>query len=918
MANTKRKRRKEFELSNSHLLSLGLMGFGFLYILSLASFSIDDLPAWVPFSHTANPTRPAVNFLGPPGATWAGMSFYTIGVTSYLIPAIMIWFGAARLLKKSPISKISLLGFGILLVSGCCLMHYQKWFLQSGPFHISGTGGIIGEYVGDKLVGMTGNVGSFLIMSTAYCAAALLITRVHPGQILQAFIASYKYLKKWRENRIYSKANENDRLLIQKKKLEKEQRRIEKKIGKTIELDQKEQSKEIPKKEKKVDPPIQEDSSEDSLPEEGADIKTDEEVVIAEPKIYDASVRSAEEAKERKPSIAEVLAANKSAANRVNGSEFSAPKEVQFPGYKLPDIDLLNFETQSERKPTDKNLLIQTQKTIVETLDNFNVNVSAGDITRGPTVTRYEIYPSKGLRVNRITALEADIARATKAERINILAPIPGKDTVGIEIANNEKVTVALRELFEDPVFTDPQHKIPIALGKDVYGKTVIGDLAKMPHLLVAGATGAGKSVCINGIIASMLYRFTPDELRFIMIDPKVVEMQVYNNLPHQIVPVVTDSKKVLLALRWVVNEMERRYQLFAKLNLRNFDAFNNREQHDGTESDQNEFFDSNGQSKLDFDSDSEATKDSDLEEDGEWEYEYEEVEVEVEYEEGEKDGQWNEIDSEDSSINQSEDSKPQTHSEDILGDHSANATGSSKEEHLRGKEIVDSVDIADEEKIPERLPYIVVIIDELADLMQTAPADVEQAIARIAQKARAAGIHLIIATQTPRADVVTGIIKANIPSRIAFQVSSSLDSRVILDNKGAEKLVGKGDMLYLPPGSAQLQRAQGALITDQECVSVVDFCSEQASPIFAQEIEDSLNGQSEEDDEVSEEDEKIIEKCLEVIQVERRASTSLLQRRLRLGYTRAARMMDILEMRGIIGPGDGAKPREILVDLAN
>ena len=909
MANTKRKRRKEFELSNSHLLSLGLIGFGFLYLLSLVSFSLNDLPAWVPFSHSANPTRPAINYLGPPGATWAGMSFYTIGVTSYLIPAIMIWFGVARLLKKARTSKIALLGLGILLVSGCCLMHYQKWFLQSGPFNISGTGGIIGEYVGDKFVGMTGNVGSFIIMSAAYCAAALLITRVHPGQILQALVSLYKSLEKWRENRTYSKANENDRLLIQKKKLEKEQRRIEKKIGKTIQLDQKEKSKEA----KKETPPP-EDSSEETVTEKSADIDTEEEVVIAEPKIYDASVRSAEQNTERKPSIAEVLAANKSAGNRVNGSDFSAPKEVEFPGYKLPDIDLLNYESQSDRKPTDKNLLIQTQKTIVETLDNFNVNVTAGDITRGPTVTRYEIYPSKGLRVNRITALEADIARATKAERINILAPIPGKDTVGIEIANNEKVTVALRELFEDPGFTDPQHKIPIALGKDVYGKTVIGDLAKMPHLLVAGATGAGKSVCINGIIASMLYRFTPDELRFIMIDPKVVEMQIYNDLPHQIVPVVTDSKKVLLALRWVVNEMERRYQLFAKLNIRNFDAFNSRDQNSETEDDHDEFFDASGQSKLDFNTTKEIAESKDPEEGGEWEYEYEEVEIEVEYEEGEKAGEWHEVNTEDQSSSEPDELKPQVHSDDIVGGDSA----VSKEEHLRNKDIVNSVDDAVEEKIPERLPYIVVIIDELADLMQTAPADVEQAIARIAQKARAAGIHLIIATQTPRADVVTGIIKANIPSRIAFQVSSSLDSRVILDNKGAEKLVGKGDMLYLPPGSAQLQRAQGALITDNECTSVVNFCSEQASPIFAQEIEDSINGNTGEDEEVSEEDEEIIEKCLEVIQVERRASTSLLQRRLRLGYTRAARMMDILEMRGIIGPGDGAKPREILVDLAN
>ena len=547
------------------------------------------------------------------------------------------------------------------------------------------------------------------------------------------------------------------------------------------------------------------------------------------------------------------MAANKSINCNNSGNDFSATKEIQFPGYQLPDIDLLNYEAQTDRKPTDKNLLIQTQKTIIETLEHFKVKVSAGDITRGPTITRYEIYPSNGLRLNRITALEDNIALATKAERINILAPIPGKDTVGIEIANNEKIIVPLRELFEDPEFLDPKHKIPIALGKDVYGKTVVGDLAKMPHLLVAGATGAGKSVCINSIIASMLYRFTPDELRFIMIDPKVVEMQVYNDLPHQIVPVVTDSKKVILALRWVVNEMERRYQLFAKLNIRNFDAFNERQKANEEENQSDEFFDQSGQAQLDFDNTN--AKENELAEDDSWEYEYEEVEVEVEYEEGENEGEWNEVQG---SSDVDSDIKPATHSEDILLD-----SESTKEEAQRNKEIEDSIETSDidEEKIPERLPYIVVIIDELADLMQTAPADVEQAIARIAQKARAAGIHLIIATQTPRADVVTGIIKANIPSRVAFQVSSSLDSRVILDNKGAEKLVGKGDMLYLPPGSAQLSRAQGALITDEECVSVVEFCSNQASPIFAQEIEEKINGSNDDSEEVSDEDEEIIEK---------------------------------------------------------
>ena len=757
---------------------------------------------------------------------------------------------------------------------------------------------------------MTGNVGSSIIMLTAYCSGGMLITRVHPAQIVKAGIRSLKSLNEWRENRVFSKADETKKLLIQKKKLEKEHRRIEKKIGKSV-IDES-QKKSVPKSlndtsenDFEIEPKINIDDISEEIIEPEAN---EDPPVIAEPKIFDASFRSPEEISQKKPSIAEVLAANKSNQNSKCGNDFSNTKEIQFPGYQLPEIELLNYGTQTDRKPTDKNLLIQTQKTIVETLDHFKVPVSAGDITRGPTITRYEIYPSKGLRVNRITALEADIARATKAERINILAPIPGKDTVGIEIANNEKITVALRELFEDPDFLDPKHKIPIALGKDVYGKTVIGDLAKMPHLLVAGATGAGKSVCINGIIASMLYRFTPDELRFIMIDPKVVEMQVYNDLPHQIVPVVTDSKKVILALRWVVNEMERRYQLFAKLNIRNFDAFNERQKTNEEDSDSGKFFDRTGQSQLDFDNIQE--KNNQTNDDDSWEYEYEEVEVE--YEEGENEGEWNEVQG---SSGVDSDIKPTTHSEDILLD-----SKSSKEETQRNKEIEDSIGTSDidEEKIPERLPYIVVIIDELADLMQTAPADVEQAIARIAQKARAAGIHLIIATQTPRADVVTGIIKANIPSRIAFQVSSSLDSRVILDNKGAEKLVGKGDMLYLPPGSAQLSRAQGALITDEECVSVVEFCSNQATPIFAQEIEEKINGNNDDDEEVSDEDEEIIEKCLEVIQVERRASTSLLQRRLRLGYTRAARMMDILEMRGIIGPGEGAKPREILVDLAN
>ena len=445
------------------------------------------------------------------------------------------------------------------------------------------------------------------------------------------------------------------------------------------------------------------------------------------------------------------------------------------------------------------------------------------------------------MRVDKIVALERDLARATRAERINILAPIPGKDTVGIELANTRKVKVTLRELLQSADWEEARakSKLPLALGKDVYGKTIIADLAQMPHLLVAGTTGSGKSVCINALVASMIFRFTPEELRFIMIDPKVVEMQMYNALPHLAFPVVTDPKKVLLALRWVIDEMEKRYKIFAHAGVRNITSFNGRPA-------------KKTQKELD-----EAA-----------------VEAGV--------------------------SPANRRAADT-----AAATGEIK------------VPRDDEPVIPERMPYIVIIIDELADLMQTAPADVESAIARITQMARAAGIHLIVATQTPRADVITGVIKANIPSRIAFQVASKIDSRVILDENGADRLLGQGDMLYLPPSTSRLIRAQGVLVTDEEIHRLVEFVSAQSPPSFDVAMQDKLElSSTAAEDDVTDEDEELVEKCLEIIRQEKRASTSLLQRRLRLGYTRAARIVDILEQRGILGPGEGAKPREILVDL--
>jgi DNA segregation ATPase FtsK/SpoIIIE, S-DNA-T family len=535
----------------------------------------------------------------------------------------------------------------------------------------------------------------------------------------------------------------------------------------------------------------------------------------------------------KKPSLAELRPAkSKPSITVAEARRFDAEN------YVLPGIDLLDEHDPEGRGGADPAELEQVQAVLIETLGQFGIAVAAGDITKGPTITRYEVYPAKGVRVDKIVSLERDLARATRAERINILAPIPGKDTVGIEIANTRKIKVTLRELMQSADWEEAKRrcKLPLALGKDVYGNVIIADLAQMPHLLIAGTTGSGKSVCINALIASILFRFTPEELRFIMIDPKVVEMQIYEKLPHLAFPVVTDPKKVLIALRWISEEIDRRYKIFARVGVRNITSFN---------------------------------------------------------------------------------ARPPKKTQKELDDVAAAVSGG-REDDSAAETAAATIRVPREGEliIPDKLPYVVLIIDELADLMQTAPADVESSIARMAAIARAAGVHLILATQTPRADVITGVIKANIPSRIAFQVASKIDSRVILDENGADRLLGQGDMLYLPPSTSRLIRAQGVLVTDDEIRELVDFVSAQATPGFDSAMQEKLQSGTVPADDVTEEDEELVEKCLEIIRQEKRASTSLLQRRLRLGYTRAARIVDILEQRGILGPGEGAKPREILVDL--
>jgi len=810
----------------NEFLGLILLGLGTLLFLALISYEPRQVPAWFPLSrYSAGSNFGSTNFIGPLGAIIACCFYFLIGAASYLAAATLLGYGGALLLSVTQPPTKRLLWIGTFIVTGAGLLALQPWFLKDWPrftHAVAVTGNSsswIGGWAGYRLVdkdhgllrNTMGFIGSSILLVCLYFSSLIMMTGIHPIRLLrEALTIPSKFLEKYYAYRL-ARASERGRLDIEQKRMERQARKLEKELTK----------KGYPTP--KAEPGAEED---------------DEEIINRPaPKVIDTSIATPKKVdpKGKKDKIVPL-------------------EQVNFDNYVLPSIELLEHQDLEGRPAADPEELLKIQATLIDTLAQFGISVAAGDITKGPTITRYEVYPAKGVRVDKIVSLERDIARATRAERINILAPIPGKDTVGIEIANTRKVKVTLRELMESEDFAQSKAKIPLALGKDVYGKTIIGDLAAMPHCLVAGTTGSGKSVCINSIIASMLYKFTPEEIRFIMIDPKVVEMQVYNTLPHLVIPVVTDPKKVLLALRWVIDEMEKRYKIFAKTNVRNITSFNARPK-------------AKSQAELDA-------------------------------EKNEKD-------------RQKKAAKPvevidfnELSDDDLITDEPEPDL-----EPIR-------VQRDDEIIVPENMPYIVVIVDELADLMQTAPADVESAIARITQMARAAGIHMIVATQTPRADVVTGVIKANIPTRIAFQVASGLDSRIILDEKGAERLLGQGDMLYLPPGTSRMTRAQGVLVTDEEIHRLVDFVSKQSAPVFESSIHDKMQSSGGQADDVTEEDEELVQKCLEIMRQEKKASTSLFQRRLRLGYTRAARVVDILEQRGYVAPGEGAKPREILKDL--
>ncbi len=470
--------------------------------------------------------------------------------------------------------------------------------------------------------------------------------------------------------------------------------------------------------------------------------------------------------------------------------------------YQYPSIELLAPVEPQVEEPGLQEEMKQNSEAIRQILADFQIDVEPGSITRGPTVTRYEFIPARGVRMSRFTELSSNIAAVLKTLSVNVLAPIPGKNAIGIEAPNNDHVPVTMREMLESQEWANTKAQLPIALGKNLYHKPIIADLAKAPHLLIAGSTGSGKSVCINSIIVSLLYKFSPEQLRFIMVDPKQVELQQYNELPHMLIPVITDPKKAVSALQWLVNEMEKRYQLFAKVCVRNIVGFNKRA-----------------------------------------------------------------------------DKQPQ----------SASVT----------------------EEIPDKLPYIIMIIDELNDLMLVAGKEVEEEIMRITQLARAAGIHCIIATQRPSVNVITGVIKANIPARIAFKVSNRQDSNTILDHIGAEKLLGYGDMLFQVPRDFQTVRIQGAYVSDEEINNILGHIITQAQVNFSEDIMEKLERSS---NELDDEDEELIQECIDVIRSQSRISNiTLIQHTLRLSYARAAHIVDILERRGYRWSDQGNRDQEDL-----
>ena len=743
-------------------------------LLGLISYDWHDIP----FLFQQTPPSPTPNnWVGPVGAWVSCILFMTAGVGAYGVPVWLAATGLLMIFKRGSIWPKSLF-IALALIGLAAIFDLYDVFNIKESLNITDDGGIVGWLITNTiLIRFLNPIGAGILIWSFFLF--MLVIAVGVPTFVRAYHYSLAACGLISEHIAERRSSTHDRRQL----IEREERRIE-------------------KQRRKLEREIQKRERQENLQHKVEAIATR----VTEKQKAPAPVENPKKtAPPTPPPPPEPLPA-----------PIIDPDKMQFPGYVLPPMSLLDPLPATHGKgPKSDNAAIA--QLLVDTLNEFGISTEVTNVKQGPVVTRYELLPAAGIRVERIAGLANNLALALKATSLRVQAPVPGKGVVGIEVPNDIAKMVVIREILESPEWRAGTARLPMALGKDVGGKDIVGDLAKMPHILIAGATGAGKSVCINSILTGLLMSKTPDELRLILVDPKIVEFATFNNMPHLVVPVITDAKKVALSLRWAITEMEKRYKLFAKAGVRNIESFNNR-----LITEQGELFGSEAE---------------------------------------------------------------------------AAAAPPKKDAH------------------PSSVPYIVIVIDELADLMLSVGAEIENSIARLAQLSRAVGIHMILATQRPSVNVITGTIKANFPARIAFQVAQKVDSRTILDQSGADQLIGRGDMLYLPPGSSKLIRSQGAMVTDDEIQRIVDHVKAQAEPAFEMEIKSKLDAPAGSSMDNGDDDE-LLTQAVEIIRETQRCSTSSLQRRMRIGYTRAARIVDILEERGIVGPPRGSEPREILIDL--
>ncbi len=743
---------------------------GLMLLLGVLSYNPADISVFrnVPGSH---------NWIGPFGARTAYIAFMYFGVAGYVIPFCVLWIGVSSVFWSAHKIYPRLLWLVLVLfcLSGLVDMNEQLWHGRVEHLNIGTPGGLMGEVLAQRSLGYwIGHAGAGIVFFVLLSIAVVRMLDLRVVELLKLLWEKAKTieLKNAEVEEVFPEPKQEPK----RKRAPRKKRAVKAETEEQRQVDIRAMVEEQQKKADRKKP---------------------------EPKAEPVTASAKKELKPKANNAEEEFAAH-------TGGE--PPTD-----YKLPTLELLD-PSKPQGKGMSANEVAETAEVLQKTLEEFGVEAQVTGVQQGPVVTCYEILPAPGVRVERIKQLADNIALKMHAESIRIQAPIPGKGVCGVEVPNTSRSSVFFRDLVESSDFQGGKSSLPLVLGKDVSGATMIYDLTKMPHLLIAGATGSGKSVCMNSILTGLLMKHTPDDMRLILVDPKTVEFQQYNNLPHLVVPVITNAKKVALGLKWAIDEMERRFKWFRHAGVRDLPGFNSR----------------------------------------------------------------------------------------VIA----------KQEELFGAEVVDASEKA-KEQVPEKLPYIVIVIDELADLMAVAQQEIEAGISRLAAKSRAAGIHMILATQRPDVKVITGTIKANFPVRIAFKVSQGNDSRTILDRVGAEKLLGKGDMLVVPPGADKQIRSQGAFTSDGEIDRVTKFWKEQSQPEFITEIHSKIEKKETDlPDMDNGEDDEIVEQAMEVIRQTKRASTSSLQRRLRIGYTRAARVMDLLEERGIIGPPDGAGPREILIDL--